>query len=71
VYHTRLAREDNARLVRVRYYGTRQIGPEGEQQPVFVERKTHRERWTGERSVKVGVLQGLLVWLLLVVKRQG
>jgi hypothetical protein len=53
VYHTRLAREDGARLVRVRYYGPRQTGPEGQQQPVFVERKTHRERWTGERSVKV------------------
>lgn len=64
MYHTRLAREDNARLVRVRYYGSRQTGPQGEQQPVFVERKTHRERWTGERSVKVRMLRGCLLWWL-------
>ena len=65
VYHTRLARDDNARLVRLRYYGPRQLGAPGQQQPVFVERKTHRQKWTGERSVKVGSLwsEVVLMWV--------
>jgi hypothetical protein len=56
------------RQVRLRYYGPRQLGPAGGLQQVFVERKTHREKWTGERSIKVleqlvagwGVLWALL-----------
>jgi SPX domain protein involved in polyphosphate accumulation len=51
VYHTRLRRDDGARLVRMRWYGSR--APEQDQQQVWVERKTHRQSWTGERSVKV------------------
>ena len=51
VYHERLQRDDGARLMRLRYYGPRK--PSDPDQQIFVERKTHREKWTGERSVKV------------------
>ena len=50
-YHERLRRDDNATLVRVRWYGPRSSS---EEQQMFVERKVHRESWTGERSAKVG-----------------
>jgi SPX domain protein involved in polyphosphate accumulation len=73
VYHTRLRRDDGARLVRLRHYGPRVPG-QGEAQ-VWVERKTHRQGWTGERSVKVcergeggggrvcgGVWCGVVLW---------
>jgi SPX domain protein involved in polyphosphate accumulation len=52
VYHERLQRNDGARLVRLRYYGPRK--PSDADQQIFVERKTHREKWSGERSIKVG-----------------
>jgi len=51
-YAGRLAKEDGAQLVRVRWYGARREGPEGAQDRLFVERKTHREKWTGQSSVK-------------------
>jgi SPX domain protein involved in polyphosphate accumulation/uncharacterized membrane protein YidH (DUF202 family) len=49
VYHDRLLRHDFASLVRVRWYGERDQSPSF---PVFVERKVHREFWTGQKSVK-------------------
>ncbi|GBF99690.1 vacuolar transporter chaperone [Raphidocelis subcapitata] len=50
VYRARLARDDGARATRLRWYGVRRPSDAG--QPIFVERKTHREPWTGENSVK-------------------
>jgi len=46
-YHQRIRRDEGARLYRLRWYG---LSPEGSD--VFVERKTHHEDWTGERSSK-------------------
>lgn len=40
VYHTRMARLDGATLIRIRWYGALK----GPNTPVFVERKTHREK---------------------------
>ncbi|GLI63727.1 hypothetical protein VaNZ11_006790, partial [Volvox africanus] len=49
VYHERLVRVDGASLVRIRWYGVDAPAPE---QGVFVERKKHRDAWTGEFSLK-------------------
>jgi len=49
VYHNRLLRHDFASLVRVRWYGERNQSGDF---PLFVERKVHREFWTGNKSVK-------------------
>ena len=49
-YMSRLRRDDKAAAVRIRFYGTRSRSGG---QEVFLERKTHREPWTGERSCKV------------------
>lgn len=57
VYQARLAKLDSAQLVRLRYYGPRQTGPEGDTQTVFVEIKTHRDKDTGEVSTKVSVIR--------------
>jgi SPX domain protein involved in polyphosphate accumulation len=46
LYHGRLDKSPGAQALRLRWYGT--ATPE----TVFVERKTHREAWTGEVSVK-------------------
>lgn len=46
LYHGRLDKSPGAQALRMRWYGT----PTPE--TVFVERKTHREAWTGEVSVK-------------------
>lgn len=46
LYLGRLRKDEGAEAVRLRWYG----GMETEQ--IFVERKTHREDWTGEKSVK-------------------
>eukprot|EP00798_Chlamydomonas_sp_ICE-L_P011226 gene11226-18855_t len=51
VYHKRLHRSDGASLARVRWYG----GPECVMDPnkqMFMERKRHRDAWTGEYSMK-------------------
>uniref|UniRef100_A0A7S4F3S0 SPX domain-containing protein n=1 Tax=Chrysotila carterae TaxID=13221 RepID=A0A7S4F3S0_CHRCT len=45
-YHTRLRRDEGAQLLRLRWYGLA-CGKE-----VFVERKTHHENWSGEKSTK-------------------
>ncbi|KDD72374.1 VTC domain-containing protein, partial [Helicosporidium sp. ATCC 50920] len=49
LYHARLARDDRAIALRVRWYGDEPPGP---QSRVFMERKVHREAWTGALSSK-------------------
>ncbi|KAK9825865.1 hypothetical protein WJX81_006134 [Elliptochloris bilobata] len=46
LYHGRLDKRPNAIAVRIRWYD------QGEPKLCFVERKTHRESWKGEESVK-------------------
>lgn len=46
VYRSRLVRDQGATLVRCRWYGG------GRWDDVFIERKTHHESWSGEKSVK-------------------
>jgi uncharacterized membrane protein YidH (DUF202 family) len=46
LYTGRLQKDEGAEAVRLRWYG----GMANQQ--IFVERKTHREDWTGEKSVK-------------------
>ena len=46
LYHGRLDKRPDAIAIRLRWYGP------GEPETVFVERKTHREGWKGEMSVK-------------------
>lgn len=46
LYHGRLDKKPGAIAMRIRWYGS------GEPKLCFVERKTHRESWKGEESVK-------------------
>lgn len=46
LYEGRLKKTEGAEAIRLRWYG----GMGNDQ--IFVERKTHREDWTGEKSVK-------------------
>lgn len=46
LYEGRLKKTEGAEAIRLRWYG----GMESDK--IFVERKTHREDWTGEKSVK-------------------
>ena len=46
LYHARLKKAPRAIAIRLRWYGPAPTGS------VYVERKTHRESWTGEESVK-------------------
>lgn len=46
LYLGRLEKTEGAEAIRMRWYGDMSIGT------IFVERKTHREDWTGEKSVK-------------------
>ena len=46
LYHGRLDKGPGALALRLRWYGA------GDPSIVFVERKTHRDKWTGEVSVK-------------------
>ncbi|POS84413.1 hypothetical protein EPUL_004360, partial [Erysiphe pulchra] len=46
LYKGRLTKTEGAEAIRMRWYGSM------ETQTIFVERKTHREDWTGEKSVK-------------------
>ena len=48
LYHARLEKHPHAIAIRLRWYDT------GMPKVVFVERKTHKDSWTGELSVKVG-----------------
>lgn len=47
LYHGRLDKKPSALAIRIRWYGSPEPGDS-----VFVERKTHRESWKGEESVK-------------------
>lgn len=46
LYTGRLKKTEGAEAIRLRWYGSM------ETETIFVERKTHREDWTGEKSVK-------------------
>lgn len=46
LYHNRLDKTPDAIALRLRWYGG------GDPDVVFVERRTHQDRWTGEASVK-------------------
>ncbi|KAJ7019832.1 VTC domain-containing protein [Mycena alexandri] len=46
LYLGRLEKTEGAEAVRLRWYGNTDV------KTIFVERKTHREDWTGEKSVK-------------------
>jgi SPX domain protein involved in polyphosphate accumulation/uncharacterized membrane protein YidH (DUF202 family) len=46
LYMGRLQKTEGAEAIRLRWYG------DMETETIFVERKTHREDWTGEKSVK-------------------
>lgn len=46
LYQGRLKKTEGAEAIRLRWYGGMQ------NETIYVERKTHREDWTGERSVK-------------------
>ncbi|PHH75094.1 hypothetical protein CDD82_4596 [Ophiocordyceps australis] len=46
LYQGRLKKTEGAEAIRLRWYGGMQT------ETIFVERKTHREDWTGEKSVK-------------------
>jgi SPX domain protein involved in polyphosphate accumulation len=46
LYMGRLDKTEGAEALRLRWYGGM------DQQQIYVERKTHREDWTGEKSVK-------------------
>ncbi|KAJ3097239.1 vacuolar transporter chaperone [Phlyctochytrium planicorne] len=47
LYHNRMRRDEGAQNLRFRWYGKREEATE-----VWVERKTHHEDWTGEKSIK-------------------
>ncbi|KAH8587058.1 vacuolar transporter chaperone 4 [Bisporella sp. PMI_857] len=46
LYEGRLKKTEGAEAIRLRWYGSMDT------EQIFVERKTHREDWTGEKSVK-------------------
>ena len=46
LYHGRINKDAQSQAIRLRWYGT------GDPKLVFVERKTHKDSWTGEVSVK-------------------
>ncbi|ODV95050.1 hypothetical protein PACTADRAFT_34789 [Pachysolen tannophilus NRRL Y-2460] len=46
LYYGRLLKDEGAEAIRLRWYGGMSTDT------IFVERKTHREDWTGEKSVK-------------------
>ncbi|RAL60381.1 hypothetical protein DID88_000157 [Monilinia fructigena] len=46
LYEGRLKKSEGAEAIRLRWYG------DMDNEHIFVERKTHREDWTGEKSVK-------------------
>jgi hypothetical protein len=53
--HRTHPRTTNTTRASGRFYGCRHSGEAGAQQAVFVEQKTHKEKWagSGERSFKV------------------
>lgn len=48
----RLRREDEASVIRLRWYGPRSLKPDHK---IYVEKKVHREPWTNEQGYKVTV----------------
>ncbi|KAK9172415.1 hypothetical protein cmbei_500310 [Cryptosporidium meleagridis] len=48
-YYNRISRFEDAQLFRLRWYGSNSGSKEKE---IFMERKTHHESWTGEKSAK-------------------
>lgn len=48
LYKSRIVRDEGSQLLRARWYGTK---PEGKQ-PIFLELKTHHEKWVNSKSVK-------------------
>ncbi|VEU20751.1 DEKNAAC101625 [Brettanomyces naardenensis] len=46
LYYGRLLKTEGAEAIRIRWYGNMDVDG------MFIERKTHREDWTGEKSVK-------------------
>ncbi|KAK6587595.1 hypothetical protein RS030_91515 [Cryptosporidium xiaoi] len=48
-YSNRISRFEGAKLFRLRWYGSNEGNREKE---IFMERKTHHEEWTGEKSTK-------------------
>jgi SPX domain protein involved in polyphosphate accumulation len=54
LYHGRLDKSPGAIALRMRWYGP------GDPTTVFVERKTHNDKWTGEVSVKERFVVGFL-----------
>lgn len=64
LYHGRLDKTPGAIALRLRWYGA------GDPSMVFVERKTHREKWMGETSVKerfVVRLDSVAVYVAVVI----
>ena len=49
VNECRLRREDEASVVRLRWYGPRSLKPDHK---IYVEKKVHREPWTNEQGYK-------------------
>lgn len=49
-YHERIRREHEAALIRFRWYGKQKFDMDD---TIFIERKVHKDSWTGETSVKV------------------
>lgn len=49
VNERRLRREDEASVVRLRWYGPRSLKPDHK---IYVEKKVHREPWTNEQGYK-------------------
>ncbi|KAJ3410233.1 vacuolar transporter chaperone [Chytridiales sp. JEL 0842] len=47
LYHSRMVKDEGSQNLRFRWYGHRSNATE-----VWVERKTHHEDWTGEKSIK-------------------
>ncbi|KAG0266554.1 vacuolar transporter chaperone [Actinomortierella ambigua] len=47
-YQNRLEKTDGAQAIRIRWYGPMPV----DNSQCFLERKVHREKWTGEQSVK-------------------
>ena len=60
LYHGRLDKSPGAIALRLRWYGV------GDPQLVFVERKTHNDKWTGEVSVKERFTVRLLIYISVV-----
>lgn len=56
LYLGRLEKTEGAEAIRLRWYGNM------DQTEIFVERKTHREDWTGEQSVKRRVSSLILLF---------